>query len=60
MVKKKKEEQIKAAELLKEEKKLEDAASADLKNVKISGESKENISILTGYDATDDSDIIFK
>lgn len=59
MVKKKKEEQIKAVELLKEEEKLEKAANADMKNLKIS-ESKQSASILSGYDATDDSDIVFK
>ena len=59
MVKKKKEEQIKANEVLKEEEKLEKAASADVKKLNIS-ESKESSSMLSGYDATDDSDVVFK
>ena len=57
MVKKKKEEQIKALEILKEEEKLAQA-SVGVKDMKI--ESKQDSSILSAYDATEDSDIVFK
>ena len=61
MVKKKKEEQIKQNELDKEEEKervLQAQIEAGVGNVKI--DKKEVISLLSGYDATDDTDIVFK
>ena len=61
MVKKKKEEQIKQNELDKEEEKervLQAQIESGVGNVKI--DKKEVISLLSGYDATDDTDIVFK
>lgn len=61
MVKKKKEEQIKATEMLKEEEKLLRAEMA-LKGAKNSdiSYSKEDSSMLSGFDAAEDVDVVFK
>lgn len=62
MVKKKKEEQIKQNEIDKEEAKeklLLEQAEKGIKKLKLDDKS-EVISVLSDYDAADDSDIVFK
>lgn len=64
MVKKKKEEQIKQNELDKAEALRQLAESGDvdvsIKSIKIEEPQKEVTSLLSGFDATDDSDVFFK
>ena len=64
MVKKKKEEQVKQNELDKAEaiRLLAEAGHADVsvKSLKIEEPQKEVASLLSGFDATDDSDVFFK